>query len=291
VLGFLASLLIGTNGLAQDGPAAPDATPGAYDTLSIASLIAIVAVIIALWALFEVVRSRRLLNKLEESYFQKEYIKELGKSKDLINKMRQFFVPYAASRHTARGKRSAPEFGEIVSLRAELEELKKKIDPARKEPSSSDGKAKPAVDTGVVASAGVERIAAAQYPKQDAAALPMPPPPPPPLSIYYATVPERDGTFKWLKDRQDWDSLYKLRLVGDPATATSALVDICDNPEMFKTALGTPQLYLNPVCDYSCNPTSNASKIKVIRPGRVERRSPADRWKIVEDHKLQIEFT
>jgi hypothetical protein len=110
-------------------------------------------------------------------------------------------------------------------------------------------------------------------------------------STHYVSVPEKDGTFKNLKEKQEWDSLYVLRTIGDSANATKATLDMCNNPDMFKTAIGTPQLYLNPVCDYSSNPPSNASKISVINKGIVERKSLSELWKIVEDQKLKIKFS
>lgn len=109
-----------------------------------------------------------------------------------------------------------------------------------------------------------------------------------PFVILYASLPERDGTFKNLTEKQEWDSLYTLRLEGDASTATFARVDMCSNPEQFKTAIGAPALYLNPVCDYNANPPSTALEIVVTHSGSAERKSDGERWKIRE--KLRIDF-
>ena len=117
---------------------------------------------------------------------------------------------------------------------------------------------------------------------------PPPPPPPPPPSVGYASLPEKDGTFKTLTEKQDWESLYRLRFQGDSATASIAWVDMCDNPEKFKTAMAAPAIYLIPVCDYNSNPLPSATAIVVIHKGLAERKSQDDRWKIRD--KLDIEF-
>jgi hypothetical protein len=332
VAGFLTASIFGAKGFAQDGPALQGAAPGVFDTASIGSYIAIGAVVIALWALIDVIRSRQRLIKLGESYYQKEYIRELEKSRELIDAMRSHFVPYDAGRLAAGGKRSAAEFGEIVRLRAELEELKNKIDHARKEQPGPDGKVEPALSPQAVSSASVDRVVAAQYSKQAVVAHPdvvkngkasgqmteeellqqfgknqadvnrgigkstaravqqepQKQPPNSPHTVYYTSLPDRDGTFKNLKKKQEWDSLYMLRPVGDPANATKATVNMCNNPDTFKAALEAPRLYLIPVCDYDRYPPSIASEIIVVRHGIAERASPGGSWKIKE--KLQIDF-
>jgi hypothetical protein len=118
---------------------------------------------------------------------------------------------------------------------------------------------------------------------------PTPAVPPPPM-VYFASVPEEDGSFKELKEREEYDALYKLTLEGPPATATTAMVDLCKNPDSFKAAIQLPSRYLSPVCIYDANPAKGASGIEQDRSGRAERTGPGQRWKIRENEKLRIRF-
>jgi hypothetical protein len=288
------------------------------DTPSLAIFTVIGALLFALLALFQAVRFRRRLSALEDSYYQKDYIRELAKSQELVGALKGHFVPYDAGRGASGGKRSAAEFGEIVRLHAKLSDLEERAELAL------------AAKAALLAPAGVAQIdihrqaseplalQSAERGAESTAAAMLPVPVSsndpsagkdlrsaeriegpivgkesaqlnaPPHTNYYAPMPEKEGTFMNLTERQDWDSLYWLGLDGDPSTATSAFVDVCENPEKFKTAIAAPRWYLNPVCDYVGDLPASASVIKVVRRGRAERDSVAGRWRIRE--KLQVEF-
>jgi len=125
---------------------------------------------------------------------------------------------------------------------------------------------------------------ALQDPATSAPAIPNPP------KVYFASVPEEDGSFKDLKEREEYDALYKLTLDGSPAQATSATVDLCPHSDGVKAAIQLPNRYLSPVCVYDANPLAGDSGIIQEHPGRAERSGPGQRWKIKDNEKLRIRF-
>jgi hypothetical protein len=102
-------------------------------------------------------------------------------------------------------------------------------------------------------------------------------------SEYYASTVQEDGAFLDIWEKEQWDSLYRLRLEGDPTKATSALVDICDSPGIMKRAIQNPDVYLRPVCRYDYNPPFQASKIVLKEAGRAERQGHGLKWIIREE--------
>lgn len=111
-----------------------------------------------------------------------------------------------------------------------------------------------------------------------------------PPTLYFASVPEEDGSFKDLKEREEYDALYKLTLHGSPEQATSATVDLCLGSDGVKAAIQLPNRYLSPVCSYDANPQQGDSGIIQDRPGRAERSGPGQRWRIKDNEKLRIRF-
>jgi hypothetical protein len=106
--------------------------------------------------------------------------------------------------------------------------------------------------------------------------------------VYFALPPEEDGSLGELKERQDWETLYRLTLDGPPETASTATIELCTTSDRIPAALQAPNRYLSPVCTYSANPAKGAVGIKVVSPGKVERKPPEQRWRIRD--KIQIEF-
>ena len=106
-------------------------------------------------------------------------------------------------------------------------------------------------------------------------------------SVYYTPFAD-DGLFKELLVNQEWDALFKLTLLGPPATASAANVDICANDQLLEKVIQAPSRYLASVCNYDENPRSGASRIIVEKVGKAEKQG--QRWKIKEDGKLQIRF-
>lgn len=370
VAGFLVASIFGYEGFAQDTPAALTATTSASsaastpDSLSLTIFIAIAAVLLALWAIFEGGRSRRRLKTLEQSYYNKEYIGEAVSSEQFFSTMRSCFVPNNVGRDASGEKLSAAEFGDIARLRADLEELKKKFDPATKsrpgpapaehaavtletvktngvlalEGVSAAGRAKrgvkvPAtiqpkekiiskVSSRIVSeplellskelakkngAGGKEAIPKAKAPEgadkqprakggatepaisaisEELSSEPSRPLPQP--SVRFAPWPGEDGTFEISDEQEEYGSLFKLTMDGPAETATSAKVELCDNPDRIKSVIPNHSLYLAPVCSYEQNPPKNARRIIVKQPGRAERKGPDQIWRIKD--KLHIEF-
>jgi hypothetical protein len=422
IAGLLTASVFGPNAYAQDQTASQVASPlgandpSGSDVQSIAVFIAIAAVFLALWALFEAVRSQRRLKRLEESYFKKEYIAETVKSEAFIGSMRSHFVPYNAAKGVSRANRGNSEFGDLASIRADLHRLLVKLEPATgaiaesapekplaqkpgtgpmaalsspegvpctyrakqilsaqrmsrrmanavplasqhmdlgplkppsEEPPKQAGergnaapvcaeppesamkqtrlesaakattvsRSKPDTEPHLIAAYldkpsvhGGERknapnqspTIAARQPRPEARieraaipAIPAPPPPapppvlPPPLALF-APWPTDDGAFENLDDREEYGSLFKLTLDGSAETATSAKVELCDNPDRQKSVIPNHDMYLSPVCNYEQTPAKNAQRIIVKRPGRAVRKEPGQLWRIKD--KLQIEF-
>jgi hypothetical protein len=102
--------------------------------------------------------------------------------------------------------------------------------------------------------------------------------------VYYAPIPEDDGSFMLsdLTAERKYNSLYSLQ-VTSPGRAT---VSLSPNPDVFKTALGAPQKYLAPACNYRSSSGANPTEIKVVSTGTAVLDS--QRWRI--QTKLEIEL-